>query len=690
MQISLVAPGIWKIRFGTPENITPVSVRQSQIKQAALDQLPTAQASPIDVSEIKFRNTARGCTLTLPMTREEGVYGLGLQLKSHLQSRKKKMLRVNSDPIADTGDSHAPVPFYVSTAGYGVLVDTCRYATFYAGTHAPADEWAARANEKRSVTQANNPASLYQPRAISNRMVVDVPTAKGVDVYIFAGPTLAQAVQRYNLFSGGGCLPPLWGLGAWYRCHGQSNAEQVLALAQKLRDEQMPFTVLGLEPGWHTRSYPCTFVWSDKFPQPEKLTKTTQEMGFHLNLWEHVFVDVDAPFANAIKPHCADEMAFDGLIPDLLVTQARDIFAEHHDRTLVSKGVSGFKLDECDHSDFIFWAWSFPEFTQFPSGVDGEQMHSLLGVRYQETIDQIFRKNNRRHYSEVRSSHALASPLPFVLYSDLYDFRDFLRGLVNSGFSGLLWCPEVREARSVDELIRRIQTVALSPQALVNAWYIRNPPWHNVDVNKNNEGAVMDDAARATDLVRQAFELRMRLLPVIYTAFARYEREGLPPFRALVMDFPDDSNTWNIDDQFLIGDALLVAPGLPGQSDRTLYLPAGVWFDFHTGERHDGGRKITVPTPLEKIPLFVRDGAVLPLADPVQRIDAITKFKITPTVFATEKAAGLLYDDDGETYAYEKGDASWIEFSWNKATGGAVRGRLRAQTRCEIQAWRVV
>jgi alpha-D-xyloside xylohydrolase len=278
-----------------------------------------------------------------------------------------------------------------------------------------------------------------------------------------------------------------------------------------------------------------------------------------------------------------------------------------------------------------------------------------------------------------------------VLYSDLYDFRDFLRGVVNAGFSGLLWCPEVREAKTLDELVRRIQCVALSAQALVNAWYIRNPPWHNIDVAKNNEGVVMPEAAEATRLVRAAMELRMRLLPYLYTAFALYERDGTPPLRALVMDFPDDRAAWDIDDQFLLGDSLLVAPGLPGQRERTLYLPAGTWHDFHTGAKHAGGQKITVPAPLEYIPLFVRDGSVLPLAEPVQRVDASTVFKITPTVFASESAHGVLYEDDGETYAFEKGDAVWRELSWSKSNGGKItHDKKRDQTRYAMQPWRTV
>src|SRR5690606_18415999 len=129
---------------------------------------------------------------------------------------------------------------------------------------------------------------------------------------------------------------------------------------------------------------------------------------------------------------------------------------------------------------------SFPECAAFPSGLDGEQMHSLLGLVYQRAIHDAFEQANVRTYSSVRSSGAFASPLPFVLYSDQYDHRDFVRGVATCGVSGLLWSPEVRHADSHGDFIRRIQAVVLSPQALINAWYCKNPPWLQYDREKNN------------------------------------------------------------------------------------------------------------------------------------------------------------------------------------------------------------
>ena len=242
-------------------------------------------------------------------------------------------------------------------------------------------------------------------------------------------------------------------------------------------------------------------------------------------------------------------------MPDFLQPEARRIFGAFHDKEHVSRGISGYKLDECDDSDFTR-NWSFPELTRFPSGADGEQMHSLFGLRYQDTIQSVFDSHKRPTYGLVRNSGALAAPYPYVLYSDLYNHREFVRGLVNSGFSGLLWCPEVRDAKDPEDLIRRLQTVVFSPLAMVNAWYIRNPPWKQVQQKANNAGQFEPGWEKVEATCREIIEWRMRLLPYIHAAFVRYHRTGLPPFRALVMDWPADTNTHNVDDQWMMGDSL--------------------------------------------------------------------------------------------------------------------------------------
>ncbi len=655
------------MQFGTPEAITPVKVRRSAPCLDALEELPSPGECPINIEDCGIRVTARGCVLTLPFSQSEGIFGFGLQLKSHLQSGKKKHLRVNSDPVADTGDSHAPVPFYVSTKGYGILVDTARYASAYVGTHAGQEALKARVVAKSEEPKLST-TELYTRQAIGKSVVFDIPAAQGVDVYIFAGPDMANAVSRYNLFSGGGCLPPYWGLGNWYRACARHTSSDVLELVDGFQKDKLPFSVVGLEPGWQTHAYPCTYTWSERFPEPESFISELNKSGYQLNLWEHAFVHPSAPFAEAIAPVCGENLAMDGLVPDFLETEACELFQKHH-KKLIEQGVSGFKLDECDNSDFISFSWSFSEHDRFPSGADGEQMHCLYGIHYQQTIEETFTRNGLRSYGLVRSSGALAAPHTGVLYSDLYDHRDFIRGVVNSGFSGMLWSSEVRHAKDTEDLLRRIQTTVLTAQSQINGWYIPMPPWYQVDRKLNNEGVVMDEMDTVLPLVREALNLRMRLLPVLYTAFAEYARSGRPPFRAVVMDYPEDKATWSLDQQFMIGDHLLAAPLVAGETTKELYLPKGLWWDFKTGQQIEGGRRLTLENPsLDTIPLYVKDGAILPLAE-IKRDNSESHEPtvIRPHVFSSTEAQGILYEDDGESL--NASNQLWHELSWSANSG---------------------
>jgi alpha-D-xyloside xylohydrolase len=304
----------------------------------------------------------------------------------------------------------------------------------------------------------------------------------------------------------------------------------------------------------------------------------------------------------------------------------------------------------------------------------------------------------------VRSSHALASPLPFILYSDLYHHRDYIRALVNSGFAGILWSPELRQAESGEDLVRRVQTNIFSAHALVNAFQVKNPPWLQFDMERNNAGDLLADPADLERLVRKFFELRMSFIPYLYAAFARYRSEGLPPVRALVMDWPGDPAVRKIDDQWMYGDDILVAPLFAGEKARKVYLPgvaAGTgpaagggaaaegWYDFWTGTRYEGGRTYEIAADLERIPLFVREGTLLPLAKPVEFVRPDTVFELSVTAYGDRCGDTVLYEDDGDTYAYELGAANRVVLSWDPRKGGSVRreGGWKGR-RFEVTEWK--
>jgi len=175
------------------------------------------------------------------------------------------------------------------------------------------------------------------------------------------------------------------------------------------------------------------------------------------------------------------------------------------------------------------------------------------------------------------------------------------------------------------------------------------------------------------DIIRKYLKLRYRLLPFLYTALEESHRTGAPMFRPLLLNYQEDENTLGIDDEFMIGGDLLAAPVLkPNLTARLVYLPAGVWFDYWTGARYDGGRMIRAEAPLETVPIFVRGGAILPLgpemnytgekpADPL-------RFEIYPD--ARGEASTVLYEDDGLTEAYLQDGFRQTSLSYRHTAAG--------------------
>lgn len=692
----LIAPGIWKIHLGETEKFTPTYFRTAPVDQPGLKDLPAAGPMPLAAEQIAFQVSNRGCTVRLPMTVDESIYGFGLSTKlfdmtqtAAGQTGRRVFLKPTDHPENDLGESHAPVPFYVSSRGYGVFVDTARFTSFYTGNASPIGAPAEANNgvAKQSVSE------LYRPQEKRTKsMLVEIPAAQGVDVYIFAGPAALDAVKRFNLFSGGGCVPPLWGLGVQYRGDGRFGAEESLKVAGQIRAEHIPCDVWGVEPGWQTKTYSCSFVWkTNKFTDPDDFIRQMHRQDFHLNFWEHAFTHPSSPMYAALQPWAGDYAVWGGLVPDFASANGRQIFLAQNRRALFDKGVDGVKLDECDDQPDSATPWSFPAASKFPSGLDGEQMHSLFGLLYQQTMLKPYMEKSLRTWGLVRNSQALAAPLPYVLYSDSYDHRCYVRGLVNEGFSGLLWTPEVRDAASVEDLYRRVETVVFSPEALINCWYIKNPPWMQIDKEKNNRNEWMPDHQQVTDGIRKLLELRMSFVPYLYSAFNEYHRHGTPPIRALVLDWPDDSAVRAIDDQYMFGASVMVAPLFAGEVKRTVYLPPGDWFDFWTHERIAGGRSIEATNGLGQPPLFVKANRLLPLARPVESIQTNTCFEITVHGFGVKSADCVLYEDDGISSAFEQGDQKQIRLHWDgQGHSEKTTGRHAGPARYQITGWQPV
>ncbi len=687
--IEKVAPGVWKVSYGIAEKFKPSEFKEAPALES-LKELTDSEKPPFDLSQIKFRTTNRGCVAELTMDDKEKLYGFGLQNNTFQQRGFRKEIRVNSWSTGNVGFSHAPVPFYVSTNGYAVLVNTSRYVTFYCGTMQKASESIGIKEGSGSRVGAST-TELYKPlEKPSDEMLIEVPSERGMEIFVFEGPSVKEAIQRYNLYSGGGCMVPEWGLGVKYRGKGDFSDEKALKLASYFRKNNMPCDMFGLEPGWQTVAYSCSFVWNPAlFPNPEKFTGRMDSLGFKLNLWEHAYVFPTSPLFDPLKDKSCDFSVWKGLVPDFVNPEACKIFGNFHEKTLVDKGIAAFKLDECDAADYREAAaqWSFPELSQFPSGIDGEQMHQLFGVLYQKSLLDVFVRNNKRTLLDVRSSQAFAAPYAASLYSDMYDHSEFVRMISNAGFSGLLWSPEIRETKSEADLIRRAQTGVMSAQLLFNSWYLSNPPWLQFDMDKNNRDEFLPDAKELESKIRKLLELRMSLIPYLYSAFASYHYQGIPPFRALVVDYSGDEATYKIDDEYLVGENLLAAPFLDGASKRTVYFPAGTWYDFNTDKKYEGEKSYEIEMSLDEIPLFVKEGTILPLAKPVQYITRNTLFEITCHIYGNNCRSATLFEDDSYTFGFRENQFNRVLLAWNGKKGTVAKTGNYQPEKFKIVGW---
>ena len=569
-----------KFTFGTPEKLIPsyfcknFNYTETDIKYPE--------------SNFSFHTLKSGCVIEFPIEDDCQIFGFGLQIKNFNHRGQKLRLDVNADPVAGTGETHAPVPFFVTNKGYGMYFDTARYAEFYCGKQ-------KNLASKATVSEGGDAASEAELYAIRDDkdliMSVRIPAAEGIDIYVIEGDSITDIVSQYNMLAGGGPVVPEWGLGLLYRCYYEWNSEKIKTVADYFRDNNIPCDTLGLEPGWHSHAYSCTYTWRESlYPNPDEFIAYLKERNFHINLWEQAFVHPDAPFHDEMAPYAGDWLVWGGLVPDFATPEARKIFADYHRKYLIEKGIDGFKLDECDSSDYT-GGWSFPLSSQFPSGLEGDQYHSLIGTLFCQT--QMEALGDRTTLSEIRSMGSLAAPYPFVLYSDLYDHKDFIRGLVNSGFSGLLWAPEFRHSKTKEEAIRRMQCVIFSTHALVNAWNYNGIPWVELDCEEE---------------FRELINLRYSLIPTLKAAFDQYHATGKPPIRALVMDFTDDEKTYRVDDEFMFCDDILVAP-IPANypDERDVYLPRGArWADFFTGEEIQVPEDGVIHVCTKGIPVYKR------------------------------------------------------------------------------------
>lgn len=640
--------GVWKISVGKQEKVTLLSELDITPQWKAIEEIGDAPLA-IDPKDVKTEVVNGKTYIRFPLDKDEKIFGLGLNFKTVEQRGRVMRLHVDHYGGSDNGRTHAPIPFFVSSKGYGALINSARYIDVWVGTSVRQD------SPNPPVAKDRNTDKDWTAQPYSDNLEFLIP-AEGAEVIVFSGKTMLDVVRRYNLYNGGGCLPPKWGLGFWHRVPSLFTDTEIEREVQEFRDKGFPLNVVGLEPGWMTASYPCTYEWDNtRFPNPQAFTQKMKENNIQTNLWINPYISPKGELYDRIKPYTSSHTVWCGIVPDYMMSETQRILIDHFKKHQLNLGVSGYKMDENDGYD----SWLWPDVASFPSGTSAEQMRQIYGSLMQKVTTRMYKDENKRTYGLVRAANAGTTSFPYVIYNDYYNHHDFITALVNSSFIGVLWTPEVRASRTSEEWLRRMQTVCFSPLAMLNAWADGTKPWTFPEVA---------ESVKAISL------LRMQLIPYLYTAFADYTFKGIPPVRAMNLEegynmdekmlqvsFDATNNPYalaikkEVKDQFMVGNSLLVAPLFEGEKERKVILPKGKWYDFYTGEFAGEGEIISVSPGLDKIPVYVKDGGIVPMFPPIRQMDN-KQYPLEVRHYGNAPGIYDLYDDDGETFNYQKGE----------------------------------
>jgi alpha-glucosidase (family GH31 glycosyl hydrolase) len=474
-----------------------------------------------------------------------------------------------------------------------------------------------------------------------------------------ADPTTIMA--EYAGLTGFAEMPPLWSFGYQQSHRTLANREEVLAEAKTFREKRLPCDALiylstGFCPsGWNTEN--GSFVWNSRvFPDPKEMLDELHQQHFHAVT--HVVILSDRLRGTVHDP--CDLSRFD--------EESASCYWDTH-RKDFAMGVDGWWPDEGDPLDI-------------PS--------RLVRNRMYWEGPQLDRPNERPYALHRNGYAGMQRYASFLWSGDVYSTWETLKTHIpialNTALSGIpYWGTDIggfvptREF-TAELYLRWFQFGAFCPlfRCHGRTWKLRLPwGWNTgdpgpIEINNYNGAAIPDSSqlhdTRVEPTCRKYLELRYRLLPYLYSAVHECATTGMPIMRALWLHFPDDPKAVECGDQYLWGRNVLVAPVVEkGATTRRIYLPRGAWYDFWTHERVEGGREINRPVDLETMPLYVREGSILPLGPVKQFTGEIVEEPLSVSIYPGTDASFLLYEDDGSSFNYRKGEWMGMQMAWDDA-----------------------
>lgn len=487
------------------------------------------------------------------------------------------------------------------------------------------------------------------------------------DIFVIASTEPAAVMAEYAKITGYPEIPPQWSFGYQQSHRTLGPPEEIIQEAKTFRDKKLPCDVmiyLGTDfcpNGWNTHN--GEFTWNEKaFPDPKKMIDQLHELNFKVVL--HTVVE-GRRMTGTVNDECAAEPLPPGRISDGRWPPDRQIscYWPVH-KQLLDAGVDGWWPDQGDGLD------AASRLARNRMYFEGHQMY----------------RPNERVYALHRNGYAGMQRFASFLWSgDTQSTWETLRLHVpigiNAGLSGIPWWGAdiagfvPTQDFTGEYFVRWFQYAAFNPlfRSHGREWRLRVPwGWRVTEMNWFRETpSYKPDPAELTNpavepICKKYLELRYQLMPYLYSAAKEACETGMPVIRSLWLHYPSDAIAVSRGDEYLYGRDILVAPVTEkGASSRALYLPQGAWYDFWTRERIDGGREVARKVDLETIPVYVRAGAILPMGPVKQYTGEESGGRLTLWVHPGADGAYSLYEDDGVTFDFKKGEFMRVNFSWN-------------------------
>ncbi len=492
-----------------------------------------------------------------------------------------------------------------------------------------------------------------------------------LDVFIVGATEPAQIMAEYARLTGKPELPPLWSFGYQQSHRTLAGPDEIKWVARTLREKKLPcdtLIYLGTDftpSGWNTHN--GEFTWHPKnFPEPKKMIDELHDQNFKVVL--HTVIE-GRKLAGTVNDACTAAPLPSGRTPDGKWPDNRQVacYWPVH-KTLYDAGIDGWWPDQGD-------------------GLDATSRLARIRMYY-DGSQQL--RPNQRVFALHRNGHAGMQRYAGFLWSgDVYTTWETLKVhvpiAVNTGLTGIpYWGTDIGGFVPTKEYtgelhVRWFQFGAFCPlfRAHGRTWHLRLPWGWNTGELGHNEisnytgGAANPDLselhnAEVEPICKKYLELRYRMMPYLYSAVRETHETGLPIMRALWLHYPDDAVAVLRGDQYLWGRDMLVAPVVEkGATTRNVYLPRGDWYDFWTEETLAGGREISKAVDLATTPLYVRAGAILPLGPVKQYTAEKVDAPLTLVVYPGADGTFTLYEDDGTTFNYRRGEWMKIQIAWN-------------------------